>query len=827
MKKVYLLLILLLAIFQNGYSQDFISSSDEVLTWKFETVYGSGDDATIVITVIQKDGWHIYGQVQPEGGISQSTVFKFKNNNSYKLVGKTKEYGSTLHDGQFPERIFDGPKATFKQKIKILSKEDFEIEIDYTFMVCKESCLPPEDRTYKLKIKGVDAVDENTSTEEENIIETVELGAENLGIDSSLYTLTGTCEGFKYSDEFKPVRIKVFKPTRTDLLDYTLSMLIEVDSIFGMYAFNNPNGYTSLFELSKSDLYQANGGKEITSPKFITNDNNDTTAYKYSVQVNQLISIKDTLNIGQVSGDLDLYLYGCENNFKNTEKTKINFDLSKALDNGSRSSSLSLWIIFIIAFGGGLLALMTPCVFPMIPMTVTFFTKQSKTKAEGIRKAIFYSLSIIGIYVLLGVLVASVFGSSALNEMATHPYVNIVFFILFVIFAISFLGAFEISLPASWINKADKQADKGGLIGIFFMAFTLALVSFSCTGPIVGSVLVQSAQGGLSGPIVAMLGFSLALALPFGLFAAFPGWLNSMPQSGGWLNTVKVTLGFLELAFALKFLSNADLVKQWHLLERETFLALWIAIFLMLFIYLIGKIQLPHDSPVTKLSVGRATFALVVLYFVIYLIPGMWGAPIKVVAAYVPPATYAESPFGVNGEVPTLKEGMPESAKAHGHGITTIADYYEALDYAKQEGKPLLLDFTGWACVNCRLMEANVWADETVAPLMANDFVIASLYVDDRTPLTNDNLGKMMVSGNAMETVGDQWMDLSIRRYKEVSQPLYIVIDHNENNISGKANYKDYGTPELFRKWLLNAKMKFEESKEDAVILKPDFKIIK
>ena len=311
--------------------------------------------------------------------------------------------------------------------------------------------------------------------------------------------------------------------------------------------------------------------------------------------------------------------------------------------------------IFIIAFFSGFAALLTPCVFPMIPMTVSFFTKQSKTRAKGIKNAIIYGLSIIVIYVVLGLIVTKIFGADALNALSTNVWFNIIFFLLLIVFAASFLGAFEIMLPNSWANKVDRQADRGGMIGIFFMALALAIVSFSCTGPIVGTLLVEAASKGGIAPIVGMLGFSLALALPFMLFAMFPGWLNSMPRSGGWMNTVKVSLGFLELALAFKFLSNADLVLQLHWLEREIFLAIWIAVFGVWAIYLFGKIQLPHDSKIDKISVGRLFMALLVSTFTIYLIPGLWGAPLKLISGFPPPMTYSESPYGVGN---SKKEGL-------------------------------------------------------------------------------------------------------------------------------------------------------------------------
>jgi len=401
------------------------------------------------------------------------------------------------------------------------------------------------------------------------------------------------------------------------------------------------------------------------------------------------------------------------------------------------STEIGLWSIFFIAFFSGFAALLTPCVFPMIPMTVSFFTKQSKNKAAGIRNAIIYGVSIILIYVLLGFLVTWIFGADALNALSTNVWFNILFFILLVVFATSFLGAFEIMLPNSWANKVDSQADRGGIVGILFMALALAIVSFSCTGPIVGTLLVDAASKGGIAPIVGMFGFSLALALPFMLFAMFPGWLNSLPKSGGWLNTVKVVLGFLELALAFKFLSNADLVLQLHLLEREVFLVIWIAIFGTLAFYLFGKITLPHDSPIAHISVGRLSLGLLVLSFTIYLVPGLWGAPLKLISAFPPPMEYSESPLGVGrsnvGNASSTV--LPEGAKLGPNQIIVFDDYDKGLAYAKMVNKPIMLDFTGHACVNCRKMENNVWSDASVLPILKNEVVVISLYVDDKRPL--------------------------------------------------------------------------------------------
>lgn len=458
-----------------------------------------------------------------------------------------------------------------------------------------------------------------------------------------------------------------------------------------------------------------------------------------------------------------------------------------------KRESRGLLTIFIIAFFSGFAALLTPCVFPMIPMTVSFFTKQSKNRAAGIRNAIIYGLSIIIIYVFLGWIISSIFGADALNALSTNVWFNIIFFLLLVVFAISFLGAFEIVLPSSWGTKVDAQADRGGVIGIFFMALALAIVSFSCTGPIVGTLLVEAAvEGGNIGPIIGMLGFSSAIALPFALFAAFPGWLNSLPKSGGWLNTVKVVLGFLELALAFKFLSNADLVLQLHWLEREVFLAIWIAIFGVLALYLFGKIQLPHDSPLKHISVSRLIFGLLVLSFTIYLIPGLWGAPLKMISGFPPPMQYSESPYGVgftklgSGGV---KEKLPEGAKYGPHDIVSFLDYEKGIAYAKSIGKPALLDFTGHACVNCRKMEERVWSDAKVLEVLKNDIVLISLYVDDKRSLPESEKYISETTGKEIKSIGNKWSDFQIKKYKANAQPYYVLLDHKGNNLNEYSAY--------------------------------------
>jgi thiol:disulfide interchange protein DsbD len=476
-------------------------------------------------------------------------------------------------------------------------------------------------------------------------------------------------------------------------------------------------------------------------------------------------------------------------------------------DLGEKEDNRSMTALFFLSFISGLAALFTPCVFPMIPMTVSFFTKQSKSKAAGIRNALFYSLSIIVIYILLGTVVTAVFGAEALNNMSTNPTFNIVFFLILVVFAVSFMGAFEIRMPSSWVNKADQASDKGGMIGIFFMALALALVSFSCTGPIVGTLIVEAASKGGIAPIIGMLGFSLALALPFGLFAAFPGWLNTLPKSGGWLNTVKVVLGLLELALAFKFLSNADLALQAHYFERELFLAIWIGIFLVLALYLFGFIQLPHDSKIERLSVGRALFGIFVLAFVFYMIPGLWGAPLKLISAFPPPSNYSEAPGGFGG---AAHVGTSSETTADMHlgpqNIQVFQDLDKAKAYALKVGKPLFVDFTGHNCVNCRKMEESVWGEPGIIDHLREDVVIASLHVDERVDLPKAEQKTVeLVPGKFKKliTTGDKWMYLQIKDYKISSQPYYVMLDAEGKQIAnGAADYQHHSTPSVFKEWI-------------------------
>ncbi len=443
----------------------------------------------------------------------------------------------------------------------------------------------------------------------------------------------------------------------------------------------------------------------------------------------------------------------------------------------------SLWAIFFAGFLGGFAAFLMPCIFPMVPFTISFFTKKS-SKGSGIGKVLLYGISIIVIYVGLGLLVSVIFGPDALNALSTNGIFNFAFFLLLVVFAASFFGAFEITLPQKWVNKADAQSDKGGLLGIFFMAATLALVSFSCTGPIVGGLLFQAASmGQYLGPAVGMLGFSLALSLPFTLFALFPSLLKSMPKSGGWLNSVKVVLGFLELALSLKFLSNVDLAYHWNWFDREIYLVLWIVIFGMLGFYLLGKLRFPHDSEVKTISVPRLFLSIIVLSFTMYMIPGLWGAPLRSIAAFLPPQhtqdfdLYTSSLLNSQTH-PTHKYGDKLHAPLN---LDAYFDYEEGMAYAKKIGKPVMIDFTGHACVNCRKMEADVWSRKEVLGIINNDYVLIQLYVDDKSDLPENEKYVSKFSGKNIKTIGGKWSDFQASKYNINSQPYYVLLDNDGN----------------------------------------------
>ena len=488
-------------------------------------------------------------------------------------------------------------------------------------------------------------------------------------------------------------------------------------------------------------------------------------------------------------------------------------------ENKTEKTNTPWWLIFLKGIGFGLAALITPCVFPMIPMNVSFFLKRNKKRSGAIKEALFFMLSIIIIYTALGLLITAVFGETALNAIASSAAFNIFFFIMLLIFGVSFLGAFEIVLPNSWLNKIDSQSDRGGFIGIFFMATTLSLVSFSCTGIFIGN-LIPLVSNSPTGPFFGFLGFGFGFALPFGLFAIVPSWLQSMPKSGGWLNTVKVTLGLLELALALKFASNADLVYDMHILSREVFLTLWIVLFGLTGIYLMGWFKLSHDTEAPFLTIPRLFFAILAFGFTVYMVPGLWGAPLKLLSGVIPPSSYAEwkhpaatIPVQTSNQNNTSALGNkmidgPDGLKVFHN------DYESALAYSKEVHKPLLIDFTGKACANCRKMEDNVWVEPEIKNVLANDLVIVSLFVDDREVLPKAEQKEVQWGSDkvTLETEGMKWGFMQLSKYNISSQPYYVIIDGEENLLSNSGIGYDTGKDlPVFKTWLSNAVLKYKE----------------
>jgi len=754
----------------------------EPIKWAFSAERKSATEAELYFTATLDKGWHLYSQDVPEFG-PIPTSFSFTDLGGAKLKGKVSEPKAIEEmDPNFGMvvKYFDG-SPRFVQKIT-LSEKATTIKGEVEFMVCDDKrCLPPDVENFIFNIPAFEVKQSpnlqlNTSAAEE-------IPAVN-----------------SEPEFFDPVKWTLYaKPVGDG--EYELQFQASIDKGWHLYSMHLPEDGMMIPTSFTLNIKGFELLGDAIEPQPITEYDPmaemEMSYFKDAVTFRQRVQL--TERISKISGTLE-FMVCDEERCLPPELLDFTFDVTgrdaiSRVSTGNRS-----WIaIFIAGFLGGLLALLTPCVFPMLPLTVSFFTKQSKTRAKGVTNAIIYGLSIIVIYVALGFLVTVLFGADALNALSTNVWFNLFFFALLVVFAISFLGAFEITLPSSWVNKADQASDKGGLIGIFFMAFTLSLVSFSCTGPIIGTLLVEAAvNGGVLGPIMGMTGFSLALALPFGLFAAFPGWLNTMPKSGGWMNSVKVSLGLLELALALKFLSNADLVMQAGLLKRELFIAIWIAIFLTLALYLFGMIHFPHDSKTERIGVARYFFGLLALVFTIYLIPGMWGAPLKVISGFPPPMFYSESPQGLGtASAPAALSLTDASGAVVGdpdhcpHGLPCFHDYEEGMTYARESGKPALLDFTGWACVNCRKMEEQVWSDPRVLKLLREDFVLISLYVDEKKALPAEEQIEVMIGSKTkkLRSVGNKWSYFQASRYGTNSQPYYVIIDHQERQLGEPAAY--------------------------------------
>jgi thiol:disulfide interchange protein DsbD len=779
MKKLGILLVLLFTI-----GAMHAQTENEPVAWETSVVKVSDTEYDLVFNATILDKWHLYSQYNPEDASLPLEISAIDNNAGFKLVGKATESKTykEFSDVWEKEEIFFKNKATLTQRIQLTNKDITRIQLNLSAQVCKEVCIPiSEDFSFSLG----DEKQGQTSTP---------LSKNNpAAFETSVVKVSDT----EYDLIFN---VKILKDwnlySQYNPEDASLPIVISKEE--------NSSGFQLIGKAKESKTYkkyEETWEKEeiffkneaTLSQRIRLTDKNITTITlhffgqvcdtktkvclqigdNYTFALDGKSQVKETIDLDDKSKKLSAQL---KLNLKNKELLKTNAVSAK---------NNSLLSIFLLGFFGGLLALLTPCVFPMIPLTVSFFTKQSKNKSKGISNAILYGFFIVLIYVLLSLPFHFLDGldPEILNTISTNVWLNVFFFAILVFFAFSFFGYYEITLPSSWGNKMDSASSIGGLIGIFFMALTLAIVSFSCTGPILGSLLAGSltSEGGAIQLTAGMSGFGLALALPFALFALFPSWLNSLPKSGGWLNTTKVVLGFLELAFAFKFLSNADLVAHWGLLKREVFIALWIIIFLGLALYLFKKIKFPHDGPDKKLSLPRISSGILVLSFVIYLIPGTLKTPwwnLSLLSGFPPPQFY--SIYEQESDCPL--------------GLDCYKDFETGLAAAKAANKPILLDFTGWACVNCRKMEENVWSEHDIYTLIKDNYILISLYVDDRKELPKEQQFEFLKNNGKLKrirTIGDKWATFQTINFQTNSQPYYVLMNTDLEILAPEKEYTD------------------------------------
>ncbi len=808
------------------------------VSWTFEQQHVEGNIHELFFKASIDDGWAVYSQHIEDGPVP--TSFNYEGEvNHFDLIGDNQESGSLRKEGMEPLFGVNVIKfyhdAIFKQRIKI---SDYSKPISgyLEFMTCnEESCLPPkgvdfsfvlspgsneDQKTDLVQTVPAEQADGNTqpavfkdgesstqSSEEaipsptfesfedlsldkqENILDPVKWEYHVHKIESNLYEFKATASVEKGFNIYSKDQIEGPGPTEF----FWESDDIELTGELVESAENRSKGYDPVFD---EDVIKIKTRGEWTQQFIAKNMKARVKGYvSYTACDDETCTFHDkTFDLdllGNASASIPALPENAEVVNSNIESLKETFVTPLGDCGEKKESKDSLVWIFILGFLGGLIAILTPCVFPMIPLTVSFFTKGSTDRKSGIRNGLIYGASIIVIYVTIGLLITAMFGATALNMLSTNWIANSIFFLIFIVFAFSFFGFYEITLPSSWSTKSDTMAERGGLIGTFFMAFTLALVSFSCTGPIIGSAIVESATNKI-GPMVVMLGFSTALALPFGLFAAFPAWLNSLPKSGGWMNSVKVILGFLELAFAFKFLSVADMTSHWGFLRYELFLVIWIIIAALMAIYLFGGIKFPHDSPKVKLSIPRIAFALAAVAMTIYFATGFKADQrtqtynsLGLVSGIVPPPHYN---FFKPLPAPdaTIKAKYPSFDKC-ANNLDCFKDYYEALAYAKEVNKPVFLDFTGYGCVNCRKVEDQIWVKDRVWKLLASDYVMASLYVDDRKKL--DEVVYSSTTGEKMRDVGDLWADFQIANFKQNSQPLYVLVTPDQKVLSLPKTY--------------------------------------
>ena len=785
---------------------------------EYDLEYNGNNEVTIVASMTLDPGWHTYSLVQDDPMGPLPTELNIHDSAVYKALGNAFSRSKAKKELEKVSGIvleFYENEAVFARKVKLLSDVS-EVKFEFGYQVCDDSkCLAPKYVTETLRIKSGYYVASNSGKapsggdggfEVENFV--VELDDDQGGNE---------VEGGGIEDpvswEFSAKNLGnneimiTARPTIEEGWHLYADLGIDDGPIASTFVLDEKAAEGKFETLGDVEANPAPTDDEIHLDEMFQVD----IAYLPDGAVLQQ-KIKLLQYVPIVSGELTYQT--CQNGMcLRPEYPEMRIEIDEAWFDESLAEEVSAategssdeegeedlenksWLaIFLLGFGGGIIALLTPCVFPMIPMTVNFFMKQSGNKAKGMGNAFLYGISIIFIYTSIGFILTKTLGSDVMNQMASNGVMNMIFFIVFVVFGASFLGAFEITLPSALVNKSDKQADKGGLIGIFFMAFTLAVVSFSCTGPIIGNLLVVAAQGGNdAGPIAGMLGFSTALALPFTLFAIFPSWLANLPKSGGWLNSVKVVLGLAELALALKFLSNVDLAYHWGILSREIFVSVWVVICFMIGAYLIGKLKFSHDTDLPYISVPRIFMAIVAFGFGVYLLPGLWGAPLKLMSGLAPPKTHVEDSKwmrrGMYGGVASSEDAPAFShSESCPNGLNCSHDYEEGLAYAKEHNMPVFLDFTGYTCVNCRKMEENIWLDPKIDKILRNDYVVISLYVDDKEKLPKDQRETKDLFGKdfKIKSKGDRWAYMEAAQYGSNSQPNYVLLGPDEEMLIDK-----------------------------------------
>jgi thiol:disulfide interchange protein DsbD len=783
MKYKFITLTLLIIGFFNLQSQIL-----EPVKWNFSKKKISANEFELIFKATIEPRWHLYSQDIPMA--PPATTFSIEKSGQYELIGGVEEVSKVIEefDPNFDMVLkYYADEAIFKQIVR-LKGSSATVKGYLDFMCCDDTkCLPPQDVDFSFDLKA----------------------------DSPAASATPEASSAPPAQAIlNPVKWEIRQEKQTDKT-IDLFFTAKIDEGFHLYSTTIPeNGpLPTVFSFEKSNGFETVGpAVELSIPieEFDKIFEMNIKYFEHEAIFKQKIKVSSEDEVIPVVGEIAYMVcndVGCIALYEDIEleiNGKLNGISEPTAENEAKieatdiqGKKASYWGFFILSFLGGLVAILTPCVFPMIPMTVSFFMKDSADKAKGRVQAIIYGFSIIAIYTFIGSVLAVIAGPDIANWLSTHWLPNILFFLIFVIFAASFFGMFEITLPHWMVNKSDEKADKGGLLGPVFMAMTLVLVSFSCTGPIVGTILVESAGGQVLKPIIGMFGFSLAFALPFTLFAFFPTLLHGLPKSGGWLNSVKVVLGFLELALGLKFLSIADQTYHWGILDREVYLASWIVIFFLLGLYLLGKIKFAHDSEVPFISVPRLFLAITVFTFVAYLIPGMVGAPLKALSGYLPPQSTHDfdlnavirdnikiySGASSNGNTGKTKETC-ETPKYHDflhlpHGLEGYFDFDQALECAKEQNKPIFIDFTGHGCVNCREMEANVWSNPQVLKILKDEYIVLALYVDDKTQLPEDEWITSIYDGKVKKSIGKKYADLQITLFGVNAQPFYVLMGQN------------------------------------------------